>query len=60
MELRELPIDFSVCQVEDYSDIDLDDPFTFIATTDEERSLVCPTDRTIDALVAHGHRVMRP
>ncbi len=34
---------FSICQVADYSQVDLTSPWTFIATTDEERSLVCPT-----------------
>ena len=35
---------FSVCQVADYSGTDLMQPFCFIGTTDEERSLVCPEE----------------
>ena len=40
------PIDvlLSVCKVEDYSQIDLSKPFCFTGATDEELSLVCPTD----------------
>ena len=35
--------DFSVCKVEDYSRLDLGQPFVFMGSTDEEKSLVCPT-----------------
>ena len=35
--------DFSVCKVKDYSQIDLNRPFVFTGSTDEEKSLVCPT-----------------
>jgi hypothetical protein len=34
---------FSVCKLKDYSQIDLNHPFTFTGATDEEYSLVCPT-----------------
>ena len=34
---------FSVCQVEDYSFVDLDSEYSFIGKTDEEKSLVCIT-----------------
>ncbi|MDY4609341.1 MAG: ACT domain-containing protein [Sphaerochaetaceae bacterium] len=33
--------DFSICKVVDYSEVSLDNPFVFMACTDEERSLVC-------------------
>ena len=38
------PLDsrFSVCKVDDYSGVDLSQPFCFIGATDEENSLVCP------------------
>ncbi len=38
------PLDslFCVCLVEDYSGIDIDQPFVFTGRTDHERSLVCP------------------
>lgn len=39
-----LPYDFSVCKVEDYSQVDLSAPFTFPQRTDEENSLVCLTE----------------
>lgn len=35
---------FSVCKVPDYSGIDIDQPFVFTGRTDEEKSLVCPTE----------------
>ena len=35
--------EFSVCKVKDYSQIDLGQPFVFTGSTDEEKSLVCPT-----------------
>ena len=35
--------DFSVCKVEDYSRLDLGQPFVFTGSTDEEKSLVSPT-----------------
>lgn len=33
----------SVCQLEDFSQVDLEQPFTFVSHTDGERSLVCLT-----------------
>ena len=38
-----LPGLFSVCQVEDYSQVNLDAEYCFIGKTDEEKSLVCIT-----------------
>ena len=46
MKLHVIDDHFTVCQVEDYSQVDLTQPFTFAETTDEENSLVCPTDHT--------------
>ncbi|MBQ4560899.1 MAG: ACT domain-containing protein [Clostridia bacterium] len=37
-----LPFELSVCKVTDYSKVKINE-FTFIAKTDEENSLVCPT-----------------
>ena len=34
---------FSICKVVDYGSVDLSSPYIFIGSTDEERSLVCPT-----------------
>lgn len=34
---------FSVCKLKDYSQIDINEPYVFTGSTDEEKSLVCPT-----------------
>lgn len=36
---------FSVCKVNDYSGIDLEAQFVFTGATDQEKSLVCPTEQ---------------
>ena len=46
MKLKRLSYDFTVCQVANIEDIDLDKEFFFIAKTDEELSLVCKTADT--------------
>ena len=43
MQIKRIHQDFSVCQVADYSLIDLDAEYSFIGKTDEENSLVCIT-----------------
>lgn len=43
MVLHILNEDFSICKLKDYSQIDISQPFVFIGSTDEEKSLVCPT-----------------
>ena len=45
MKLKTLNEDFSVCKVTDYSLVNLDAEYTFLGRTDEEHSLVCPTDQ---------------
>ena len=59
--LEPMKIPFSVCKVEDYSGIDIDQPFVFTGRTDQEKSLVCPTDTVPDnALVRDdGWRAFR-
>ncbi len=42
--IEPLDPDLSVCKVEDYSQIDISRPFCFTGSTDEEFSLVCPTE----------------
>ena len=42
MTLQLLNQTFTVCQLNHISDADLSVPFTFLARTDEEISLVCP------------------
>lgn len=44
MELKIINQDFSICKVEDLSQIDYSDEFCFISKTDEELSLVCNTN----------------
>lgn len=43
MELTIINQDFSICKLEDLSQIDYSDRFCFISKTDEELSLVCST-----------------
>ena len=44
MELKVIDKKFSVCKVPDFSEIDTRLPYIFTGSTDEERSLVCPTE----------------
>jgi hypothetical protein len=44
MELKVIDKEFSVCKVSDFSEIDTGQPLIFTGSTDEERSLVCPTE----------------
>lgn len=43
MEIKRIHQDFTVCQVKDYSLVNLDSEYSFIGKTDEEKSLVCIT-----------------
>ena len=43
MELKVIDKEFSVSKVSDFSEIDTGQPYIF-GSTDEERSLVCPTE----------------
>lgn len=44
MELKKINHNFSVCKVENFSEVDLSQEFCFIGKTDEELSLVCITE----------------
>lgn len=44
MEIKKIDHNFSVCQVEDYSLVNLNSEYSFIGKMDEEKSLVCITD----------------
>lgn len=46
MEIKRIEYDFSVCKVADFTQIDWESGYYFIGRTDEERSLVCITERT--------------
>lgn len=45
MQIKTIEYDFSVCKVADYSQTDIESEFCFIGRTDEEKSLVCRTDK---------------
>ena len=61
LSLELLDIAFSVCKVQDYSEVNLDQPFVFTGRTDEEKSLVCPTDKVPENTIARedGWRAFR-
>ena len=44
MTIEKLNCDFSICKLKDYSKINFGEEFCFLGKTDEEYSLVCPTD----------------
>lgn len=44
MEMKKINYDFSVCKVENYNEVQLEDEFVFIGKTEEEKSLVCITE----------------
>lgn len=44
MKLKILPHTFTVCRLGDIRQAPLDKPFCFLSRTDEEISLVCPTE----------------
>lgn len=43
MKLTILTESFSICKLENYEQVDINRPFVFTGSTDEEKSLVCPT-----------------
>lgn len=44
MQLKKLDCDFSICKLKDFSKVNFEEKYYFIGKTDEEYSLVCPTD----------------
>lgn len=46
LKLQVINENFTVCQVQDYSQVDLTQKFIFAETTDQENSLVCPSAYT--------------
>lgn len=46
MKLKVINGGLTVCQVQNYSQVDMTQPYTFAETTDEEKSLVCLTVNT--------------
>ena len=45
LKIETLDTAFSICKVENYSEVNIEEPFCFIGSTDEEKSLVCPTQQ---------------
>lgn len=45
MTIERIEYEFSVCKVTDFSMVDLEDEYCFIGKTDEERSVVCRTEK---------------
>ena len=43
IKLKIIDESFSICKVKDYTEIDRQAAFVFMGSTDEEKSLVCPT-----------------
>lgn len=48
MKIEKIDHDFSICKVSDYTKVDIEDEYCFIGKTDEERSLICMTNRIPD------------
>lgn len=52
MTIKAINEELTVCKVADYEGIDLSVPYVFTGSTDEEKSLVCPTrlvpDNTVE------------
>ena len=62
MKLKVIPLEFTVCQVEDYTNVNPDTPNCFPQKTDEENSLVCPTTTVPATKSTHNspHEAVRP
>lgn len=45
MEIKIIDRKFSICKVENYNTININDEYVFIGKTDEENSLVCETSK---------------
>lgn len=45
IKIKKLDYSFSVCKVKDFSFVDFDADFFFVGKTDEEKSLVCITEK---------------
>lgn len=44
MEIKKIPFEFSVCKIENITEVDFENEFCFLGKTDEEISLVCTTE----------------
>lgn len=52
MKLKKIEGDFSVCKIEDITQVNFNDEFCFFARTDDEISLVCKTENVPDNITA--------
>ena len=61
MLLKVINREFSVCKVSDFSEVDMGQPYIFIGSTNEERSLVCSTELVPDNTIERndGWRAFR-
>ena len=61
MNLKVINSNFSICKITDLSSVDPNDPFIFIAKTDEEISLVCETEHVPKSVIERndGWKAMR-
>ena len=61
IKIEAVSIPFSVCKVPDYKAISMAEPFVFSGSTDQEKSLVCPTASVPDSVIARedGWRAFR-
>ena len=61
MKLKRLEYHFSICKVKDFSQIDLESEYCFIGKTDDEKSVVCITEKCPENIVQRedGWRAFR-
>lgn len=61
MKIQKIDYDFSICKVPDYSQVDIESEYCFIGHTDNEKSLVCKSDKVPGNAVAcvGGWRMFR-
>jgi hypothetical protein len=55
MEIGIIDCEFSICKIEELSQITISDPFYFIAKTDEELSLVCKSSSVPENYIECDH-----
>lgn len=51
MDIKKIKADFTVCKLKKPSAIDFSNEFCFVGKTDEELSLVCPTEHVPDGVI---------
>jgi hypothetical protein len=61
MEIKKYKQDMSVCKVTNYDEVNMNDAFVFIGKTDNERSLVCETEKVPQNAITRddGWKMMR-